>query len=425
MASKKKEEKVTEEKVEKKETKKPPKKKTPVAKEKDDKHFGVQLDMNPEELKKSFGMATKAVDKKFDNVFHAFLHEEEKLVTKKFSSGSVGLDMAVGGEGLPYGRILEVWGPEGSGKTSLALEVAWNLQRATGKAVVFIDVEHKFDKMLLKQWKGVGFDPHMTRYEEPFTGEDAFGILEHYVQNPATGIVIVDSISGIRSGEVLAQDDQQTFFGKQAKLISDYLPKIAGMASMTGVPMLFVNQVRANLEAHPNAKGMARLTKPGGKALGHYICISVYVAKVGGKDGTLSDGVRDYGHWCNAWVYKNHAGSTPYKNFQMCLYYGYGFDAVSELVDMSSRLGIISTNGSWLSIDETWKAQGRTNFIELVRQTPDLQRYLWDQIRSTQTGHIQRDAFPELSPEQTIFFENDEGIEIPTEIAGEVEIKND
>lgn len=415
MAKKKAEDQKGSEKEKKTEKKAPPKKEKV---EKSEKHFGVNLEMTQDELQKSFGMATKAVDKKFENVFHAFLHEEDKLVTPRFSSGCVGFDMAIGGEGLPYGRILEVWGPEGSGKTSLALEIAWNLQRATGKAVVFIDVEHKFDRMLLKQWKGVGFDPQMTRYEEPFSGEDAFGIMEHYVQNPATGIVIMDSISGIRSTEVLEQDDQKTHYGKQAKLITDYLPKIAGMASMTGVPMVFVNQCRANFDAPPNARGMNKLTKPGGKALGHYICISLFVAKVGGKNGTLTDGVRDYGHWCNAWVYKNHAGPTPYKNFQMCLHYGYGFDAISELVDMSSKLGVIFTSGSWLSINETWKAQGKENFIELTRSTPELQQFLWEQIKASQVSHLDVSSFPELDPSQTLFIDNDDGIEIPAEVVG-------
>lgn len=417
MAAKKKAEKKEEVVVE--DHKESPKKKKTEAKKESEETFGVNLDMSQEELEKSFKLATAAVDKKFKNVFHAFLHEEEKLVTKRFSSGSIGLDMSLGGEGIPYGRIMEVWGPEGSGKTSLALEIAWHLQRATGKAVVFIDVEHKFDKMLLKNWKGVGFLPNMTRYEEPFTGEDAFGLVEYYVQNPATGIVIMDSISGVRSAKILEEDDQETHFGKQAKLISDYLPKISGMASYTGVPMLFVNQVRANLEASVHAKGRFRLTKPGGKAYGHYICISAFVDKIGGQKGMLSDGSKDYGHWCNVWIYKNHSGPTPFKNFQMCLHYGYGFDSIAELVDMSSKLGIIPVNGSWYTINEEWRAHGRDNFIMLTRNTPELEKYLWEEVKKNQTQGIKKEDFPELDPDQITFVTNEEGIEIPCRLAVE------
>jgi len=372
----------------------------------------VPISAEPEsiDLEKAFKLAAAGVDKKFENVFHAFLYEEEKLVQKRFSSGSISMDMALGGGGLPYGRILEVWGPEGSGKTSLALEAAWHLQRATGKAVVFIDVEHKFDKMLLKQWKGVGFLPNMTRYEEPFTGEDVFGLIEYYVQNPATGIIIVDSISGIRSSTILEADDQQTHFGKQAKLISDYLPKILGLLSRAGISMIFINQVRANLEASAHAKGRFKLTKSGGKAYGHYVCVSLYLDKMGGK-GILSDGIRDVGHWCNVWVYKNHAGPTPIKNFQLCLHYGYGFDTVAELIDVCIKLGIITVSGSWCSYKE-YKEQGRDKFIILTREHPELEKVLWDEVKKTQVQAISAAPTPVIDVAQTTFLENEDGIEI-------------
>lgn len=381
-----------------------------MAKKKQNINNETSIELSQDDLEKAFKMATTAVDKEFEAVFHAFLYEEEKLQQKRFSSGSISMDLAMGGDGLPYGRIIEVWGPEGSGKTSLALEIAWNLQRATGKAVVFIDVEHKFDKMLLKQWKDVGFLPKMTRYEEPFTGEDAFRLLETYVQNPATGIVIMDSISGIRSSAVLDADDQQTHFGKQAKLISDYLPKISGLSSRTGVPMLFVNQVRANLEASAHAKGRYRLTKSGGKAYGHYVCISMYMDKMGGKN-ILTDGVKDLGHWCNVWVYKNHAGPTVLKNFQLCLKYGYGFDNIAELVDVSTKLGIIAVSGSWLTFGKH-QAQGKDNFIVLTRDNKDLEQALWNEIKKSQKTLLPAETTAIFDTEDSTYLTNDEGIEI-------------
>jgi recombination protein RecA len=386
------------------------------------KTFGVHLDMTPTELEKSFKLATNAVDTQFTNVFHAFLHEEEKLVTRRFSTGSIGMDIALGGEGLPYGRIIELWGPEGGGKTSNSLEIAWNMQRATGKAVVFIDLEHKLDKYLLKNWKGVGFLPNMTRYEEPYSGEDAFGLIENYLQSPATGVIILDSIAIVRSKDLLDSDDQSTHYGKQAKLIADNLPKLTGMASLNGVPIIFVNQVRADLEK-TRARGRYKLRKPGGKMYDHCVCISLYVDKISGADSTISDGVRDYGHWCNVWVYKNHAGPTLFKEFKMFLYYGWGFDAVSELVDMGKNLGVIATNGAWLSINENWKAQGRDKFIDFARQNPEVEKYLWEEIRKGQTAHIDRSAYPELRPDQLTFEVDDEGIEI--EIPGETEAVNE
>jgi recombination protein RecA len=390
--------------------KKSPGKEKTEPKPKVEKAFGVKLDMSPAELEVSFKMATKAVDKQFENVFHAFLYEEQKLVTKRFSSGSIGMDMALGGEGLPYGRIIELWGPEGGGKTSNSLEIAWNMQRATGKAVVFIDLEHKLDKYLLKNWKGVGFLPNMTRYEEPYSGEDAFGLIEYYLQSPATGVIILDSVAVLRSKDLLDADDQSTHYGKQAKLISDNLPKLTGMASLNGVPILFVNQVRADLEK-TRAKGRWKLRKPGGKMYDHCVCISLYVEKMGGKESIISDGVRDYGHTCKVWVYKNHAGPTLFKGFDMRLYYGYGFDATFELVDMAAKLGIIGQSGSWFSINEDWKAQGKDKFVELARSIPDLEHYLWEEVKKGQVSHVDRAALNQLAPDQLTFEDdNDDGI---------------
>jgi hypothetical protein len=221
----------------------------------------------------------------------------------------------------------------------------------------------------------------------------------------------MDSISGVRSSAVLEEDDQETHYGRQAKLISDYLPKISGLASRTGVPMLFMNQVRANLDASKYAKGRFKLTKPGGKAYAHYISVSMFMDKIGGEGGTLNDGFRDYGHWANVWIYKNHSGPTPFNNFKLCLHYGYGFDNIAELVDMSAKLGIITKNGSWFSVGNDYRAQGRDNFIPVVRQTPELERYLWEEVKKSQTAVVRANPSKELDLEHAEFLP-DEGIEI-------------
>jgi recombination protein RecA len=328
---------------------------------------------------KAFKMAAAAVDKKFPKAFHAWLHEDDKLIQRRFSSGSISLDTAMDGKGLPHGRIIEVWGPSGGGKTSWALETAWHLQRQTGLGVVFMDLERKFDPSLLNKWQG-GFLPNMTRLEMPESGEDAFATLLYYLESEGTGIVIMDSVSAIRSSKVLEADDQETYFGASAKLIGEWLPKISSASARTGVPILFVNQVRAKLDAGKKARGRAKLRKYGGMAYDHWVCVSLFLGRIGAP---LNDGARDYAQWSKMVVYKNHSCDTKFKEWNLLLNYGTGFDNVAELVDRASSIGIISTNGSWLTLGDI-QVQGKAAMLDAVRQAPDAQKYLWDEVKRMQ-----------------------------------------
>jgi len=365
----------------KKEKDKEKNKKEPEKKEKIKKAKEEPTDVISIDPKKAFKLVSDQVDKDFNNAFHAWAYEEEKIIQRRFSSGSIGADVALGGYGLPHGRIIELWGPSQSGKTSLALDIAWHLQKQTGLAVVFFDLEHKFDKTLFWRWRGEGFDREMTKYEEPFTGEDFFSMLSRYVESEATGIIIVDSVSGIKSAAKLESDDQTTHYGAQANLIAQYLPKISGSAARTGVPMIFINQVRANMEAHRMAKKKIKiLRKGGGFAFDHWIAISLFVD----RSTIITDGTRDLGHWSVVHVYKNNSGDTLFKSFKSKLYYGWGYDTSAELAAHAIGLGIFpktSEKGHHYIIDGN-TLNGEEAVAEFLKGRPDLCPGIIEDIRA-------------------------------------------
>ena len=364
-------------------------------------------EMTRDALVKNFQLMGPTMAKKFPDVFHAFLYEEEKLKTKRFSSGSIGMDIAVGGEGLPYGRVIEFWGPEGGGKTSAALEIAWNFQRLTGKGVLVVDLERKLDENLLRNWKGVGFDPQLTVCVRPYTGEQVFEVIDYYLQNPAIGIIVLDSIAMVQGEKVLESDTQSVGFNSPAKIISENLPRLVGKASFNEIPLIIVNQARIDMN-NAQAKGRWKLRKTGGFKYSHCLDISFFVEPLRGKDNIITDGVRNYGHTCKMHVDKNHAGLTRFKNFPMRLYYGWGFDGTYETVDMAIKMDIITTNGSWFSFEDL-KTQGKDSFVELIRSKPGIESIIRAAIMATPVEQMNPSLFSVVG--STDSFEG-EGIEI-------------
>jgi recombination protein RecA len=380
------------------------------------------------DAKAALKITNKAVEKTFTNAFHAWLHEKEKLKQNRFSSGSIGLDCALGGEGLPEGRLTELWGPPSGGKTSLALDIAWHRQQqclkrrekdiSVGAAVIFVDQEHKFDRRLLDQWRG-GFDPEWTIFEEPFNGEDAFGIMLQYAESAGTAIVILDSVTALRPTTVLAKQDQTTHYGVQAGLVSDWLPKLSGAAARTGVPMLMINQVRANVGAGQFAKGINQYTKGGGWSLKHWVAISMFLERFqdGFKKGT-KDASGKYikqdsifkGHWSRATIMRNHSGKTFFNKFEMFLEHGLRFLTAAELHRMGIALGLIKQRGAWFDIGDQ-ACQGEEAAVRYIDQNLETADKLWNEIREMQIlGHgvvSEVDDLPEDEDEEEVML-NDE-----------------
>lgn len=340
-----------------------------------------------------FKLAADAASKNFSDAFQAFVNESDKMEHQFYDTGSVSLNTALGGYGVPQGRIVEVWGPTGGGKTSLALEIAWNIQNLTKKGVVFVDIEHKLDRRLFDTWKG-GFDPNLTYYIEPWNGEMALDVIHSFVQSPGVGAIILDSVSGLLPAAYMEGDSNQ--MAQQASLIRNKLPTITSLASRAGVTILAVNQVRAKIEAMQGGqqpRGRFRLKKTGGYALDHWICVSMYMDKNASKTydakqkGLLTDGQKDLGHWAKIYIEKNHAGPTLLKSIDLCLMYGYGFDMFADIVERAISVGIISKSGGWYSLEDL-KVQGASNFNVALAERPDLKDKIVKEMKDMQLASV-------------------------------------
>jgi recombination protein RecA len=368
----------------------------------------------PVPYKDQFQLAVQAVTEKFPDTFHAWVYEEDKLMQRYYDTGSVSMNIALGGFGIPQGRIVEMWGPTGGGKTSLGLELGWHIQRVSQKGLAVIDVEHKFDRKLFKTWHG-GFDPELTFFIEPRAGEEALEAVIALMENPGTGAILLDSISGLFPAKHI--DGESSPMAEQARLLRDYLPTITGLASYTGVSLLAVNQVRAKLEANPNVKGRYRLKKTGGYAYDHWVCTSLYVDRDLGKtkksmdQGELTDGVRNLGHWVKVYVEKNHAGHTLLNDFELCLVYGKGFDVVQDLIERAIQTGLIQQSGAWYSVDNI-KVQGAYKLKDELDKRPELQKEMWQEIQSMQLASIDERELAIIDMSQTEFINVSGGIDV-------------
>jgi recombination protein RecA len=379
------------------------------------------------DAKLAFEMTASTIESKFKNTFHAWLYEKEKLRQYRFSSGSVGLDTALGGEGLPEGRLIEIYGPPSSGKTSLGLEIAWHRQqdalkkRAAGDlsvpaGIVFVDAEHKFDRRLLDNWRG-GFHPDHTIFAEPATGEDAFGLMFSYAESAGTALIMLDSVSALQPKDKLKKDDQSTHYGVQAGFIADWLPKLTGAAARTGVPMILINQVRANLKATQYTKNINRYNKGGGYSLKHQVSVSIFFDKtqMGYKKGTKDDSGKfvqedsQYkGQWSRGTIIRNHSGDTFFNDFDVFLEFGKRFLTAGELLAMGESLGVLKKGGGGNYTIYGQHYRGLDQATEFIDTHPDILKRLWDDVKTMQlVGRVPIVDINDLDEEELIGEEDD------------------
>ena len=260
--------------------------------------------------------------------------------------------------------MIELWGPPSSGKTSLGLEIAWHRQQQALKkreagdlsvpaGIVFLDAEHKFERRLLMIWRG-GFHPEYTFFAEPGDGEEAFGLMFSYAESAGTALIMLDSISALQPRDKLRKEDQASHYGVQAGFIADWLPKLSGAAARTGVPMLLINQVRANLKAGQYSFGMNQYNKGGGYALKHGVSVSIffdlitkgYLPSTKDSNGKVVKADSKYkGQWSRGTIFRNHSGDTFFDKFELFLEYGKRFLTAGELLKLGVDLSVIHQGG--------------------------------------------------------------------------------
>ncbi|MCS6967299.1 MAG: recombinase RecA [Cytophagales bacterium] len=290
------------------------------------------------------------------------------------STGSIGLDIALGIGGLPRGRVVEIFGPESSGKTTLALHCIAEAQKADGLAA-FIDAEHAFDKAYAEK---LGIDLDNLLISQPDNGEQALEIAEQLIRSGAIDIIVIDSVAALVPKAELEGEMGDSKMGLQARLMSQALRKLTGAISKTNCCCIFINQLRDKIGVmfgNPE-------TTTGGNALKYYASVRLDIRRIGAiKEG----GDNVVGNRTRVKVVKNKL-SPPFRQAEFDIMYGEGISKLGEIIDLATDMEIIKKSGSWFSYNGTKLGQGREAVKNLLADNPELAQELEAKIRAMAKG---------------------------------------
>ena len=284
------------------------------------------------------------------------------------STGSLALDLALGIGGLPKGRIIEIYGPESSGKTTLALHVLAQAQKAGGE-VAFIDAEHALD---IGYARALGVNVEDMLVSQPDTGEQALEITEALVRSGAIDVIVVDSVAALVPRAEIEGEMGDSFVGLHARLMSQALRKLAGAINKTNCIVIFINQLREKVGV---MYGNPEVTT-GGRALKFYASVRIDVRRI----ETLKNGSEMIGNRTRAKVVKNKM-APPFREAEFDIMYGEGISLIGELIDLGVKLGLVQKSGSWYSMGETRIGQGRDSAKQYLRDNPEIAAKLESDIR--------------------------------------------
>lgn len=303
--------------------------------------------------------AIKRIEKEFGKGSIMKLGEALNMQVDSISTGCLSLDMALGVGGLPRGRVIEIFGPESSGKTTVALHVVAQAQREGGIAA-FIDVEHALDPLYAKK---LGVDIANLLVSQPDTGEQALEIAEALVRSGAVDVVVVDSVAALVPRAELEGEMGDVHVGLQARLMSQALRKLTGNIGKSNTCAIFINQIREKVGVIYGSPE----TTPGGRALKFYASVRLDIRKTESiKQGTDIVGTRT-----KAKVVKNKV-APPFKQAEFDIMYGEGISREGDILDLASELSIIQKSGSWYSYEGERLGQGRENTKDFLKNNPDI-----------------------------------------------------
>ncbi|QIK53928.1 recombinase RecA [Dysgonomonas sp. HDW5B] len=274
-------------------------------------------------------------------------------------TGSIGLNAALGVGGFPRGRVIEIYGPESSGKTTLAIHAIAEAQKAGGIAA-FVDAEHAFDRFYAEK---LGVDIGNLLISQPDNGEQALEIAEQLIRSSAIDIVVIDSVAALTPKAELEGDMGDSKMGLQARLMSQALRKLTAAINKTNTTCIFINQLRDKIGVmfgNPE-------TTTGGNALKFYASVRLDIRRI----GQLKDGEEVKGSQTRVKVVKNKV-APPFRKAEFDIMYGEGISRAGEIIDLGSDLGIIKKSGSWYSYNETKLGQGREAAKDMMRDNPEL-----------------------------------------------------
>ncbi|WP_205480635.1 recombinase RecA [Sphingomonas arenae] len=319
---------------------------------------------------KALEAALAQIDRAFGKGSAMKLGSREKIEIETVSTGSLGLDIALGVGGLPRGRIIEIYGPESSGKTTLALHSIAEAQKVGGTAA-FVDAEHALDPVYAKKL-GVNIDELIV--SQPDTGEQALEIVDTLVRSNAIDVLVVDSVAALVPRAEIEGEMGDSHVGLQARLMSQALRKLTGSISRSRCTVIFINQVRMKIGVmYGNPE-----TTTGGNALKFYASVRLDIRRT----GQIKDRDDIVGNTTRVKVVKNKV-APPFKQVEFDIMYGEGVSKVGEILDLGVKAGLVEKSGAWFSYDSVRIGQGRENAKTYLRENPEMAARLEQSIRKS------------------------------------------
>ena len=321
-----------------------------------------------EDRKRALESAISQIEKSYGKGSIMRLGSGMQVNVEALPTGSLSLDLALGIGGVPKGRIIEIFGPESSGKTTLALHMVASAQKAGGEAA-YIDVEHALEPAYAR---AVGVNIDNLLISQPDTGEDALSITETLVRSGAVDIVVVDSVAALVPRSEIEGEMGDSSVGVLARLMSQALRKLAGIISKTNCVVIFINQLREKIGVmYGNPE-----TTPGGRALKYFASVRIDVRRM----ETLKNGTEMVGNHTRAKIVKNKV-APPFKEAEFDIMYGEGISKIGEIVDLAVKLDIIEKGGAWYTYGET-RIQGRDGMKQYLKDYPDVADEIEAKIRA-------------------------------------------
>ncbi|OQA05890.1 MAG: recombinase A [bacterium ADurb.Bin374] len=313
----------------------------------------------PADREKALESALAQIDRQFGKGSVMRLGSDERAPVEVIPTGSIALDVALGVGGLPRGRIIEIFGPESSGKTTIALHVVAEVQKMGGQAA-FVDVEHALDPVYSRL---LGVDIDNLLISQPNSGEEALEIAEMLVRSNAVDVLVVDSVAALTTKAEIDGDMGDATVGMQARLMSQAMRKLTPVVSRSGCVCIFINQLREKIGVmfgNPE-------TTPGGRALKFFSSVRLDIR----RKEQLKDGDQAVGYTTEVKVVKNKV-APPFRKAHFDIMFGKGLSREGEIIDMAEEMKIVSKTGAWYSFGDTRIGQGRENAKDFLVKNPDV-----------------------------------------------------
>jgi recombination protein RecA len=332
----------------------------------------MQIDENK---KKALELAIKQIDKAFGKGALVRLGDKVVEPIASISTGSIGLDLALGIGGIPQGRIIEIYGPESSGKTTLSLQIIAEAQ-SKGSICAFVDAEHALD---VKYAGNLGVDIENLLVSQPDFGEQALDIVETLARSGAVDVIVVDSVAALTPKSEIEGDMGDSHMGVQARLMSQALRKLTAVVHKMNTTVIFINQIRMKIGTMGYGSPE---TTTGGNALKFYASVRIDVRKI----ATLKQGEEQIGNRVKAKVIKNKV-APPFRQAEFDIMFGEGISKEGEMVDYGVKLDIIDKSGAWFSYNETKLGQGRENVKAFLKENKEVALEIEDKIKQAIGGN--------------------------------------